>query len=74
MFTVVNRYNTYGFDGQKFLILSNMNWTGGRNMLLGVVYIIVGSAAGLLSVVMLITEMKYKRSFGDLNRVSWAKS
>lgn len=74
LFTVVNRYNTYGFDGQKFLILSNMNWTGGRNMLLGVVYIIVGSAAGLLSVVMLITEMKYKRSFGDLNRVSWAKS
>lgn len=72
-FTVQNRYNTYGFDGQKFLILSNRNWTGGRNVLLGMVYIIVGSGAALLSVIMLIGEMKYKRSFGDLNRVSWAK-
>lgn len=73
MFKVLNRYNTYGFDGQKFLILSNMNWTGGRNILLGVVYIVVGGIASILSLVMLVIEMKFKQKFGDLKRVSWAQ-
>ena len=35
-FSITHRYNTYGFDGQKRLILSTSNWTGGKNTVIGI--------------------------------------
>eukprot|EP00803_Ostreobium_quekettii_P001151 evm.model.scf_354.4 EVM.evm.TU.scf_354.4 scf_354:24385-27447(-) len=73
-FTVLNRYNTYGFDGKKYIILSNMNWTGGRNILLGVVYMTVGGLSAMVSMIILAGELRHKRPFGDLNCVTWNRT
>ena len=72
-FTILNRYNTYGFNGHKYLILSNINWTGGRNMLLGVVYMVVGGLSAIVSIIILTGELRHKRKFGDLSCASWNK-
>ena len=37
-FKITHRYNTYDFDGQKRLILSTSNWTGGKNTVIGMTH------------------------------------
>lgn len=72
-FRVANRYNTYGFDGRKYIVISTKNWTGGRNVLVGVVYIVVGCLSFVITLGLMFGKMKFKREFGDLSNLSWKK-
>jgi hypothetical protein len=40
---VLNRYNTYGWAGEKGVVLTTNTWIGGRNMFLGAYLILLGS-------------------------------
>lgn len=52
---VYNRYNTYGFQGAKSLILTTNSWVGGKNVFLGSVYIVIGGLAWLAAASLFIT-------------------
>ncbi|BDA48170.1 ALA-interacting subunit 5 [Coccomyxa sp. Obi] len=76
-FEVLNRYNTYGFGGQKSIVLSTNSWMGGRNAFLGIVYLVVAGLALLTSVTFLFTYhlgcfgLIKRRKFGDVSQLSW---
>ncbi|KAL6781100.1 hypothetical protein ACKKBG_A09825 [Auxenochlorella protothecoides x Auxenochlorella symbiontica] len=71
---VYNRYNTYGFQGAKSLILTTNSWVGGKNVFLGSVYIVIGGLAWLAAASLFITYnlgLFWKRGYGDLSLLSW---
>eukprot|EP01062_Namystynia_karyoxenos_P024159 TRINITY_DN19396_c0_g1_i1.p1 TRINITY_DN19396_c0_g1~~TRINITY_DN19396_c0_g1_i1.p1 ORF type:complete len:529 (+),score=102.12 TRINITY_DN19396_c0_g1_i1:127-1587(+) len=47
---VSHRFDTSGFDGEKYVILSTLSWIGGKNYFLGGAYIAVGSLCFLLAI------------------------
>ncbi len=51
---VENNYNVSSFEGEKYIILSNINSFGGNNKFLGICYIIVGGISIILSIVFII--------------------
>ena len=51
---VDNNYNVSSFEGEKYIILSNINSFGGNNKFLGICYIIVGGISIILSIVFII--------------------
>ena len=55
---VNNNYNTTGFGGRKYVVLSTLNFLGGRNHVLGVTYITVGALG--LTAALLILAFKYR--------------
>ncbi|KAK9827474.1 hypothetical protein WJX74_004545 [Apatococcus lobatus] len=69
-----SRYNTYGFGGQKAIVLATTSWVGGKNNFLGVIYIIFGVLALVVAVAFLLTYqmgMMKRRRFGDPSYLSW---
>lgn len=72
-FTAENNYNTYKFTGKKFIVLSTANWTGGRNIFTGVLYIVIGCLSFLAAVSFLLTDLKVKRPPADLRYLSWER-
>ena len=51
---VENNYDVSSFNGEKYIILSNINSFGGNNKFLGICYIIVGGISIILSIVFII--------------------
>lgn len=72
-FSVVNNYNTYKFGGEKYVVLSTSNWTGGRNMFMGVLYIVVGCLSALAAFSFFWRDRITQRTQGDLSCLSWVK-
>lgn len=72
-FTATNNYNTYEFTGKKYIIISTANWTGGRNIITGIVYIVVGCLAAVSALSFFLNDLRVKRPPGDLEHLSWVK-
>lgn len=49
-FSVRNKYNTYGFGGKKYLVLTENSWVGGKNDFLGILFIVLGGLAFLIAI------------------------
>ncbi|KAK9849376.1 hypothetical protein WJX84_000528 [Apatococcus fuscideae] len=72
--TVNSRYNTYGFGGQKAIVLATTSWVGGKNDFLGIMYIIFGVLALVVALGFLLTYqmgLMKRRRFGDPSYLSW---
>ncbi|CAG9569719.1 conserved hypothetical protein [Leishmania major strain Friedlin] len=61
-------YDVVSFRGRKSVVLQNANWVGGRNIVLGVVFIVMGCASFVLGVTFTVECMlqlngvnRYKR-------------
>ena len=52
--TIENNFDVTKFDGKKFLILSTVNVFGGKNIFLGISYIVLGAICIILAVVFII--------------------
>lgn len=71
---VQNRYNLYDFGGQKSLVLATESWMGGKNNFLGILYIVLGGLAWLISFGFFLgyySGLVRHRKFGDLSELSW---
>lgn len=68
-----NAYNTYQFNGEKTVVLSTVEWIGGKNYFVGYSYIGVGITALLMGVIYLVLHVKYPRQLGDMEALSWRK-
>lgn len=74
--TVTNRYNTYGFSGDKYIILTTNSWVGGRNEVMGWVYVGAACMCYALALYLMLgwgVGLVRKRGFGDENEMTWVK-
>ena len=62
--TIINNYPVSHFNGKKSFVLSNVNFLGGKNYLLGWSYVIVGGISFIFSILFWVG---YKR-FMNLNK------
>lgn len=62
------------------IVLSTNSWMGGKNLFLGVCYLVVAGIALLVSVGFLITYhlgcfgLVKRRKFGDVSQLSWNRN
>lgn len=74
---VNNRYNTYDFNGGKYLIFSENAWIGGKNNFLGILFIALGVMSFVIAITFFfayILGFVKHRKFGDLSDVSWNRA
>jgi len=74
--TVTNRYNTYGFSGDKYIILTTNSWVGGKNEVMGWVYVGAACMCYALALYLMLgwdVGLVRKRGFGDENEMTWVK-
>jgi hypothetical protein len=57
---IKNNYNSYGYGGEKLLVLSTTSAFGGKNKFLGIAYLIVGGFSFLFAIVFAIIH-RFKR-------------
>lgn len=61
------------------LVLSTNSWMGGRNMFLGIVYLVVAGLCFLTSIGFVLAYhlgcfgLLKRRKFGDISQLSWNK-
>jgi hypothetical protein len=70
----ISRYNTYGFDGAKKVVLSTSSWIGGRNDFLGTAYLVIGCASLAFGLAFFLFRWRNPRRLGDLAYLTWNKS
>eukprot|EP01026_Neomeris_dumetosa_P082006 TRINITY_DN9313_c0_g1_i7.p1 TRINITY_DN9313_c0_g1~~TRINITY_DN9313_c0_g1_i7.p1 ORF type:complete len:341 (-),score=34.48 TRINITY_DN9313_c0_g1_i7:166-1188(-) len=71
---LVNRYNTYLFDGEKRVVLSTTSSIGGKNYFLGAMYVGAGVISIFCGTVYLVLYWLFPRKLGDIRKLSWNKS
>jgi len=67
---VVNRYNTWEFNGEKLVVVATTSWLGTRNPVLGAVLVAAGGLAVLLGMIYLVVVTMRPRKLGDLSLLS----
>ena len=74
---VLNRYNTYGFNGHKAVVLSTDSWAGGRNHFLGAAFLATAALCLLTAAAFGAAAAggcgpaARRRKFGDPAELSW---
>jgi len=68
---VQNRYDVSDFDGEKWLVVGESRWIGGRNEFLGIAFIVVGGLCGLVAVVFGVKHLFCPRKLGDEKYLKW---
>nr|XP_006812327.1 PREDICTED: cell cycle control protein 50A-like [Saccoglossus kowalevskii] len=58
------------FEGTKRIIISTSSWLGGKNIFLGVAYIVTGSLCILFGCIFLCIHLKHGKRHGDLTALS----
>ena len=59
---IQNLYDTSTFGGTKYVVLSTLNFMGGKNNVLGVTYITVGGFSVLAALLILALSPRFKKS------------
>ncbi|GER33855.1 LEM3 (ligand-effect modulator 3) family protein /CDC50 family protein [Striga asiatica] len=72
--TILNRYNTYSFNGKKKLVLSTTSWLGGKNDFVGIAYLTVGGLCFFLALVFMLIYLIKPRQLGDPSYLSWNRN
>ena len=62
-------YPVQGFNGGKSFIISTTAWTGGRNIFLGIAYIVIGSVCLMLGAVFIVIHIKFGHSFAEMANI-----
>jgi len=60
IFQIVQNYPVLTFGGTKSVILSTSSWIGGKNMFLGICYLVVGGLGLILAFAFFITALFYR--------------
>ena len=69
--TIDNNFPTQVFNGKKYVVLSTSSWLGGKNIFMGVVYLIVGALCFLLGLIFFIINCIKPRELGDTKLLTW---
>ena len=57
--TITNNYPVKSFDGKKYFILSTVNWLGGKNYFLAILYLVIGGISIVAGILFWIGYEKY---------------
>ena len=71
--STTDSFRTEGYGGQKWIVLSETSWMGGRNLFLGWAYVAVGVACGIVAVVFLAKHLLRPRKLGDLKALEQSR-
>ena len=63
--TIGNYYPATIFNGEKHVVLSTVGALGGRNIALGICYMVAGSLLILCGLVVIVSRIVYPRKLGD---------
>lgn len=61
LFEIDNKYNHTDFKGSKLIVLSTVNYFGGKNSFLGISYVVVGSICLLCAIIWVIVFGVFQR-------------
>ena len=67
--TIQNNYPASIFNGEKHLVISTVGPLGGRNILLGISYMTVGSVLMVCGLIVVISRIIYPRKLGDASNI-----
>ena len=66
-----NNYPVKSFNGEKYVVISEISWLGGKNAFLGIAYMSVGSVCLALSIVFLFKHKFAGRKLGEISYLGW---
>lgn len=72
-FVINNFYNSYNFNGEKYVVISTLSFLGSENNFTGIMFLVIGSLCMLTAVVVVIITTTLSMPVGDLGNVSWLR-
>ena len=57
---VDHRFDTAGFSGEKYIVLTTLTWIGGKNYFLGITYITIGCLCVILACTFAVKHMFFR--------------
>ena len=67
--TIDNNYDVSSFDGEKWVILAEVSWIGGKNDFLGITYLVIAGICIVFAVAFTIAVKVKPRQLGDISGV-----
>ena len=64
-------WNSAGFGGKKYVVLSTSSWLGGANNFIGVAYVTIGVLCIFLALLFAAVALLKDRKLGDPKHLSW---